>query len=155
MSVKSGNGKRFGVAMLVLVVTGLCGSAASAQEKATATEQLKALSTKMLDKMDEADMAGVRELIDAGADVNVRNKYGATPLQMASQNGHTEIVKLLLAAKADVNAAHTNGLTPLWMASQNGHTEIVKLLLAAQADANAAKTNGETPLWMASWKCHT
>ena len=97
MSVKSGNGNWFGLAMLVLVVTGLCGSAASAEEQATATEQLKELceSARSLDK---TDIARVRELIDAGADVNVKNKFGVTPLWIASQNGHTATVTLLLAA---------------------------------------------------------
>lgn len=50
---------------------------------------------------------------------------------MASQNGHTEIVKLLLASKADVNAkAYAGGkdYTPLSIAKQMGHTKIVKLL---------------------------
>ena len=66
MSFKSGNGKWFGVAMRVLVVTGSCGCAASDQEQATATEQLKVLSeSKMRDKLDEVDIARVRELIDA------------------------------------------------------------------------------------------
>ena len=86
--------------------------------------------------MTRKDITKIQEAIQSGADVNVRNKYGVTPLLMASQNGHAEVVKLLLAAKADVNAAMTNGVTPLFIASEKGHTEIVKLLLAARADVN-------------------
>ena len=152
MSTKSGNGKRFGVAMLALAVTGLCGSAAIAQEQPTATQQLEALCES--ESMDEADIARVRELIDAGADVN--SKEGATLLSTASGNGHTEIVKLLLDAKADVNAARKiDGMTPLHTASANGHVETVKLLLGAQANVNAADTDGRTPLSMASLNGHT
>jgi ankyrin repeat protein len=103
-----------------------------------------------------ADVALIRILLEDGADVDMRNKYGATPLFMASQNGHTEIVRLLLAANANVDAPCTSdGATPLLMASYRGHTEIVKLLLAADPNVNAANDNGFTPLWMASQEGHT
>ena len=83
------------------------------------------------------------------ADVNASNHNGATPLYVAAQNGHTEVVKLLLANKADVNARHTDGRTPLWMAAQEGHTEVVKLLLANKADVNTRRGSrifGEKPI---------
>jgi len=75
-----------------------------------------------------------------------------TPLFIAAQNGHTEVVKLLLAYKGDVNASkHTNGVTPLFIAAQNGRTVIVKLLLANKADVNASRhTNDVTPLYIAA-----
>ncbi len=64
-----------------------------------ATEKLKALS--------ESNAFGSasrnRKLILAGADINVRNKYGVSPLWMASQEGLTEVASLLLKAGADVN----------------------------------------------------
>ena len=37
------------------------------------------------------------------ANVNAAHKDGFTPLYVASENGHVEVVKLLLANKADVN----------------------------------------------------
>ena len=94
-----------------------------------ATRKLKALSVSMSAR----DAERVRALIDKGANVDVRDKHGVTPLYEASGKGYTEIVKLLLNASADVNAAHTTGLTPLFWASENGHTEVVQLLLEAGA----------------------
>jgi len=121
--------------LLYLVFTGFsgCDNKAQEQDPETPTARLKALS----ESMDADDITQIRELIKAGADVNVRNQYGATPLMMMSQKGHSEIVKLLLEAGADVNAADTDGCTSLWMASQNDHSEVVKLLLEAKADVNA------------------
>ena len=95
-------------------------------------------------------------MLEAKADVNAAKTDSVTSLYIASQKGHTDIVKLLLEAKADVNAADTDGVTSLYMASQNGHTDIVKLLLEAKANVNAAcKTDGVTSLMMASQNGHT
>ncbi|VDI14292.1 Hypothetical predicted protein [Mytilus galloprovincialis] len=48
---------------------------------------------------------------------------------MASQNGHTDIVKLLLEKNPNVNLCNNIGWSPLIHASRNGHTDIVRLLL--------------------------
>ena len=42
-----------------------------------------------------ANVHAVRELIAAGADLDVTNNNGVTPLSIASQNGHVEIAGLL------------------------------------------------------------
>ncbi len=73
-------------------------------------------------------------LIDAGADVNTRDKNGETALMWASAKGDSERVKLLINAGADVNAidnvcAHTALMTA-------STAEIVRLLIEAGADIN-------------------
>jgi ankyrin repeat protein len=94
----------------------------------------------------------VRMLVNRGADVNRRNKYGFTALILASVTGPTisavcggtdlsilaserqmEMVSLLLDAGADPNASTDDGLTPLMAASGEGYLEIVRLLLQAGA----------------------
>ena len=42
-------------------------------------------------------------LLDAGADINIRNNDGRTPLMMAVTNYNKDIVKLLIDRGADVN----------------------------------------------------
>ena len=59
-------------------------------------------------------------------DVNqARATDKATPLFMASGNGHVEVVKMLLAhLQINVNQAKTtDGATPLFVSYQNGHDE--------------------------------
>jgi len=71
------------------------------------------------------------------------NRLGDSPLHLAAQMGHKEIVELLIAKGADVNAKCDVGWTPLHNAQDK---EIVELLIAEGADVNA-KTNLEgTPL---------
>eukprot|EP00698_Gefionella_okellyi_P005698 TRINITY_DN15163_c0_g1_i1.p1 TRINITY_DN15163_c0_g1~~TRINITY_DN15163_c0_g1_i1.p1 ORF type:complete len:338 (-),score=50.67 TRINITY_DN15163_c0_g1_i1:84-1097(-) len=79
----------------------------------------------------------VEQLLDLGADVNLRTQDGKQPLWVASRNGHEDVVVTLLKAGASVNG---NGLcdvgTPLLMASQRGHVNCVKRLCSARADVN-------------------
>jgi ribosomal protein S18 acetylase RimI-like enzyme len=70
----------------------------------------------------------VKLLLDAGADIEAKDKYGYTALIRAASNGYTEVVKLLLDAGADIEAKKENGDTALIRAASNGHTEVVKLL---------------------------
>ena len=48
------------------------------------------------------DSASVTALLDKGADVNAKFRYGMTALFKASERGHLEVVKILLAHGADV-----------------------------------------------------
>jgi ankyrin repeat protein len=52
---------------------------------------------------------------------------------LASQIGHTGVIRALLAGKADVNAKAGNGATALMLASKYRHQEVVKLLKEAGA----------------------
>ena len=58
---------------------------------------------------------------------------GVTPLYMASQNDHVEVVRLLIDAGALINQADEDGATSLFMASLNGHVDVVRLLIDAGA----------------------
>ena len=55
----------------------------------------------------------VHALLDAGADVNVRNHKGQTALHCAAKAGFDQIVALLLDRGAEVNAKDDKGATPL------------------------------------------
>ena len=137
----------------ILVIYWFSNSIIFAQKDAnTATSRLAVLSEHLVAE----DISEIQQLLEAGADANVKNTYDATPLYMASENGHSEVVKLLLAAGADVNIAENIfGTTPLIAAVTDGHAEIVKLLIAANADVNiATKTVGLTSLIIATQEGH-
>jgi len=55
-------------------------------------------------------------LIAHGANVNVRQAQGFTPLHSAAHNGQTALIKLLVDSKANINEKTNSGQTPLEMA---------------------------------------
>ncbi|WP_371219232.1 ankyrin repeat domain-containing protein [Orientia tsutsugamushi] len=57
-------------------------------------------------------------LLKKGADVNIKNQYGSTPLHAAVYHKHINIATLLLKKGADVNIKNQYGYTPLHLASQ-------------------------------------
>jgi ankyrin repeat protein len=83
------------------------------------------------------DLARVKALLQAGADVNAKGEGGITALMLASLNGRADIVRVLLDARAEVNASDKEGFTALLAAAQYSHLEVVRALLAAKADVNA------------------
>ena len=101
----------------------------------------------------EGNIKRVKQHLVEGVDVNAKFKDGWTPLHMASEGGHREIVDLLIAKGADINATAGAGdgvgWTPLHEAAEGGHKKVVELLILKGADINAKNGDGRTPLDLA------
>ncbi|TSK20261.1 Ankyrin repeat and SAM domain-containing protein 6 [Bagarius yarrelli] len=112
-------------------------------------------------------------LLENGAEMNGRNRMGASVLTMAARGGHTHVAKLLLehgafvddfdhlsAAERNANGNNSNhsdygknflDITPLLVSSQQGHEAMVRLLLEWGADVNfLQKTTGWSALMLAT-----
>ena len=92
------------------------------------------------DKKETAEL-----LIAHGADVNAKDKYGATPLHKAATN---EMAELLIKHGANVNAMNINSDTPLYDAISR-NKNVVETLIAHGADVNNVNKSGYTPLHIA------
>jgi uncharacterized protein len=82
-------------------------------------------------RVDDIDTAKL--LIKAGADVKLADRYGVTPIFLASTNGNASMIKLLLDSGADPNTVDPAGETTLMTAAKGGDVESVRVL----ADAGA------------------
>ena len=89
-----------------------------------------------------------KALILDGADVNLRNTFGCTPLMEISRypQGHFELVQLLLDSGADINAQDDWGRTALMIACSGDVVQIVPILLDGGADMEAKDKKGNTAL---------
>lgn len=116
------------VALTALLAFALAATAAAQDAKRALDEQLYEAARR-------GDAAGVRALLDKGADVNARFRYGATVLFKAAERGHTEVVKLLIERGADVTVRDTfYGATALSWATEKGHVGVVRAILARSAE---------------------
>ncbi|XP_060632229.2 ankyrin repeat domain-containing protein 53 [Anolis sagrei] len=70
-------------------------------------------------------------LISKGANVNVRNHNGMSPLHRAASEGHDKCVRALIRAGADVNAKDGEGQKPIDLARMWGQRACAKSLMDA------------------------
>lgn len=98
--------------------------------------------------VEDAAIAGL--LIEAGADANVRDEQGETPLHAAVRRQKDDaLIARLVAGGADVSARDALGNTPLHTAAWWGKDSTVRTLLRLGAPVNARNARGDTPLCVA------
>lgn len=90
--------------------------------------------------------AALRLLLKSGAEPNIKDKGGFTPLQWATQEKQLSAMKILISFGADVNNISKKGITPLMSASIAGFYKGVELLLSAGADVKMQDKKGNTAI---------
>ncbi len=104
------------------------------------------LNKRLVVAANEGRIADLRELLDMGADANLKDEKGTPLISTAAANGQADLVAALIGKKADVEARNSSGFTPLMHAVKNGRTETARVLLLWHADPNAKSPMGQTVL---------
>ena len=84
------------------------------------------------------DMTWLSFILSRGANPDIRDNAGNTPMIMASQLGFTEGAEMLLNRGATINLANNSGETPLIVATQLRSIPMVRLLINNGADPKKA-----------------
>ena len=116
------------------------------------------LWTQLLRAAWEGNEQRVRELVAAGAPLDLVDGSGCSALHRASNSGHVRIAKLLLDGKyegkgADIDLQTSDDRTALIRASIYGHEAVVRLLLERGADVTL-RYSGHTALYYARTRNH-
>jgi len=80
------------------------------------------------------DATYLRYLLSKGADPNLRDGKGNTPMLLAAQLSQADMIPILAGAKANPNLANSAGETPLIRAVQQRNVPTVRALIAAKAN---------------------
>ena len=84
------------------------------------------------------DEVYLRFLLQKGADANLRDGKGNTPLLLAVTLGQTGMIPILTAAGANPNLGNSAGETPLIRAVQRRDVGMIRVLLNENADPDQA-----------------
>ena len=90
------------------------------------------------------DAVWLAYLLNRGANPNIADRRGVTPLMRASQLGFFEGIQYLVAKGARVDAPNSTGETPLILAVHRRDTAMMRVLLGAGADPDRADNSGRS-----------
>lgn len=81
--------------------------------------------------VEEGNLNTIKFLIEKGADINVKDNQGKTPLHLAAERESPYIIKYLVKKGANINAQDENGYTALHYAS---NTDVMRFLIENNID---------------------
>ena len=95
---------------------------------------------------EELIIHAVKLLIARGHNLNVRNRYGYTPLHSSINENSIILAHALIRFGIDINAQTNDGMTAIMMAAQNGQLDLVNVLIQNGANVNMQSSSGLTAL---------
>ncbi|XP_049790340.1 serine/threonine-protein phosphatase 6 regulatory ankyrin repeat subunit A [Schistocerca nitens] len=100
-------------------------------------------SIRVIEELMKFDRSGV---------ISARNRITeATPLQLAAEGGHADVVRALVRAGASCTDENKAGFTAVHLAAQNGHNQVLDVMRSTQSLRVSSKKLGVTALHVAAY----
>jgi len=112
------------------------------------------MNEPLIDAAERGDTAGALRLIADGADINLQDARGRTPVMAATHANRVETVGALISAGADINVRDNLKDNPFLYAGAEGLLDILQLLIAAGPDTRITNRFGGTALIPAAERGH-
>jgi ankyrin repeat protein len=103
--------------------------------------------------IDHEDLSCLNLLIDAKADLNLKDKDGYSCLHLATINGNMKILEKLHKSNADINVFDGEMHTLVHWAVVCGHANILEYLLHQRCNSETPDIHGAFPLHYAAQMC--
>jgi ankyrin repeat protein len=111
-------------------------------------------AAQLLAAAERGDVHGVVALIQAGADVGVRDHRNRTAVTIAAFSGHAEVVTELIAAGADVNAQDDERYNAVLSTGVTGDVEVLRAVLRGNPDLEIRNKYGGIAIIPAAERGH-
>src|SRR5262245_33382766 len=96
----------------------ICQAQEQTYEQVKPTATTLEINAALFAAADKRCVALAHRILEDGASLKARDRFGATPLSRAAKAGDVEIVDLLLEHGADINARDLDGSTALYIAAE-------------------------------------
>jgi len=124
------------------------------QATQTVNTHMKHDDEALLTAVEQGDEAAILKLLDEGANINVTDQRGRTPLMIAVHSNELDLFNLLIEKGADVNIRDDRSDNPLLYAGAEGMLPFVQAAIAAGADTTITNRFGGTALIPAADRGH-
>jgi ankyrin repeat protein len=112
------------------------------------------MNNNLIAAAERGDTAGVRQLLQDGANIDTRDERGRTAVMAATHGNRVDTVAALIEAGADINIRDNRLDNPFLYAGAEGLLDILKLTIAAKADTKLTNRFGGTALIPAAERGH-
>jgi ankyrin repeat protein len=99
----------------------------------------------LLKTIEKGNLGKVKQLIENGADLQVKNEDKQTALYIAAKNNQFAILKYLIEQGANIQAKEKDNWSILHRAVESNHLSMVRYLIEKGADIFAKNNEKETP----------
>lgn len=112
------------------------------------------IASNLTEAVENIDMISLNILLAEGANIDMADANGNTPLMIAARIGNPRMVNILLAHNPDLTRKNSDGNSALMIASEHGQTFVVEQLLAMGANMHDKNLKGFAPLEIAKRNGH-